>query len=697
MALEGARGAAGRPAAVAAGAVAEFMSATALFRGCDRAVIERVAPHLIALEFSATQLIARAGAPDPALGLLFSGRAAIRAVNAATGASTMVAAIQVGESFGEVGAVLGTAEPTEVIAEDDSVVLLLSKDLVAQLVTKIAPFAHAVARRLAARVVQAQITGMRTGPAPAAVAAPPITLEAPPLPADVIRFVRVASYEVTDKLTALIPARLIQQHRLLPLELRGRTLTVGMVDPFNAASQGELRRVLSSVEVQVVAIGLDDFTDAFVRLRIDPAAGPSKGRGAEVIPPESLVYDAADQERDAAKAVGVIGEEVSLLASKIIAAAVERGASDVHIEQDLTGVRVRFRASGQLVDWDQFVAPSFGKSLVARIKVLSGLDITERRLPQDGRIGIRIGRREVDLRVSTLPASRGEKIVMRLFEAASTMRPLDAVFHEPQALAAIRAVLGRPYGALIVAGPTGSGKSSTLYSALGERRRIRPDSNIVTVEDPIEYRLSGITQVQVNHAVDLGFAKVLRAMLRQDPDVILVGEVRDPATANLALEAAMTGHLLFTSLHANNAIGVIQRLESLGCSRALIGQSLAVVLVQRLARKLCTRCVSNEVPPPILLESLAARGLVERSAPVPLPRAVGCPECNNTGYVGRVAVLEVLQLTDVLRAQIMADTALGELEKLAIDAGALIPFRRYASYLMSRQMITPSEALLVVA
>ncbi|MCE9573697.1 MAG: Flp pilus assembly complex ATPase component TadA [Deltaproteobacteria bacterium] len=696
MALEGARG--GRPASVAAGAVAEFMSATALFRGCDRAVIDRVAPHVIALEFAATQVIARAGAPDPALGLLFSGRAAVRQVNAATGASTMVATVSVGETFGEVGALLGTAEPTEVVAEDDSVVLLLGKDVVAQLSTKIAPFAHAVARRLAARVVQAQISGMRGGIAAAAPAPAQPLPEAPPPPAtDGIRFVRIAGHDINDKLLALVPARVMQQHRLLPLELRGRQLTVGMVDPFNAASQAELRRILASVDVVVVAIGLDDYNDAFVRLRIDAALGGAKARGADVIAPDSLIYDVADQERDAVKAVGVIGDEVTQLASKIIAAAVERGASDIHLEQDVTGVRVRFRAAGQLVDWDQFIAPSFAKSLVARFKVLSGLDITERRLPQDGRIGVRIGRREIDLRISTLPASRGEKVVMRLFEAASMMRPLDAIFHEPRALAAMRSVLGRPYGALIVAGPTGSGKSSTLYSTLGERRRIRPDSNIVTVEDPIEYRLSGITQVQVNHAVDLGFAKILRAMLRQDPDVILVGEVRDPDTATLALEAAMTGHLLFTSLHANNAIGVIQRLENLGCSRALIGQSLAVVAVQRLARKLCPRCASSEVPPPILLESLAARGLVERSAPVPLPRAVGCPECNQTGYVGRVAVLEIMQLTDVLRAQIMSGVALGELEKLATDSGALVPFRRYASYLMSRQMLTPTEALLVVA
>ena len=214
----------------------------------------------------------------------------------------------------------------------------------------------------------------------------------------------------------------------------------------------------------------------------------------------------------------------------------------------------------------------------------------------------------------------------------------------------MRAAIQRPYGAIVVAGPTGSGKTSTLYAALGERIRTRPDTNVLTVEDPIEYRLAGVTQVQVNHAVDLGFAKVLRAMLRQDPDVIMVGEVRDDDTAHLALEAAMTGHLMLTSLHANNAAGLIQRLENLGCGRPLIGQSLALGLVQRLARRLCPRCTTLEVPPPIVLENLAAHGLADRRVAAPLPRAVGCPECNQTGYSGRVAVLEMLAVDDALRA-----------------------------------------------
>lgn len=700
MALEGARLGAGRRAGLDPTTIAEFLHSTALFRACDRPVIDKIAPHVAALEFESTGIIVRASAPDPSLGILFSGRASVRQVNAATGSSTLLEEIRVGDSFSEVGAVLAMGQAIEVVSEDSSIALLFEKDLLRELMTKVSAFGHAVAKRLAARVVQVQLAQLR---APAAGAAPPVAANGgagpattPPQPVangDAgFRFVRVAGYDV-EKQVSLLPAKMLHQYRVLPLELRNRTLKLGMVDPFNQAAAADLKRTLTSVDVEIVAISEADFNETFVRLRLDTSG--TQGRRVEAIAPDSLQYDVTDQERDVAK-VGVIGDEVVVLTNRILATGLERGASDVHIEGDATGVRVKFRTQGQLIQWDQFIAPSFAKGLVARIKILAGLDITERRLPQDGRIGLRVGKRDVDLRISTLPASRGEKIVIRVFEASTATRALDSLILEPRALAALRSAINNPYGAVVVAGPTGSGKSSTLYAAMGERRRMRPDTNVVTVEDPIEYRLSGVTQVQVNHSIKLGFVEVLRAMLRQDPDLILIGEVRDDDTAQLALEAAMTGHLLFTSLHANNAIGVIQRLENLGCNRALIAQSLGLVIVQRLARKLC-KCATNEVPPPILLESLVARRLVDRAAVVPLPRAVGCPECSQTGYSGRVAVLELLQPTDALRAQIMAGVSLSEIDQLAADAGALIPFRRYASYLMSRQLLTPSEALLTVA
>jgi type II secretory ATPase GspE/PulE/Tfp pilus assembly ATPase PilB-like protein len=358
---------------------------------------------------------------------------------------------------------------------------------------------------------------------------------------------------------------------------------------------------------------------------------------------------------------------------------------------------VRFRTNGLLQEWNEPIPQSVSlKGVTARIKVLAGLDITERRLPQDGRIGLSFGKRDVDLRVSTLPANRGEKIALRILEAAGSTKQLEQIFFEPQTLAATRRALNRPYGAIVIAGPTGSGKTSSLYSILNERKTTRPDNNIIMVEDPIEYRLPGVTQVQVNAAVGLGFAQVLRSMLRQDPDVVVVGEMRDEDTAQLALEAAMTGHMLLTSLHANNALAALHRLENLGCTRPLIAQSIQLVLVQRLVRKLCSACRKLDPPTPALLESLVLRKIVDKSEKM-LPRAVGCDACNGTGYVGRAAVVESLQINDALREAISSGKSLGEVMQLAVGSRALVPFVDYARHLLQKQVISASEVLLSVA
>jgi len=648
------------------------------------------------MDYKKGSIIARAGNPTPIVGILFAGRASVRQVNASTGQAAVLDTVNVGDHFGEVGTLLGRAQSYEYYAEDDCTVLVISKEIVGQLSEKIAPFSYALAQKLSNRMVRLSMTALRGAPAAAAAAPAPAAAPAAEADAGVIPFVKVAAFDPDQKLLELIPARFMQQRRLLPLELRGSVLTVGMVDPYNQAAVGELRRVLHSADPKIVAISQDDFNETVVRLKVGGSSG-SSDKSNQKTDPNTLQFDQLDAEREADKAVRVIGDEVVQLANRIISTGLDLGASDIHIELAHSGMRVRYRVSGTLIDWDQYIAASFAKGLVARFKILSGLDITERRLPQDGRIGIKIGRRELDLRVSTLPASRGEKIVLRLFEAANMMRPLEQVFIDPQTLAVVRKVLNRPFGAIIVAGPTGAGKSSTLYAALNERRKTRPDTNIIMVEDPIEYRLQGVTQVQVNHAIDLDFAGVLRAMLRQDPDVIMVGEVRDSETAQLALEAAMTGHLLFTSLHANTALAVIQRLENFGCNRTMIAQSVALVMVQRLARRLCPKCATTEVPPPVLLKSLAMRGLIEAAAPVPLPRGVGCAECNHTGYAGRVAVLETLHMSDELRTGLMVDQPLNEIEETALKTNHLISFQRYASFLMTRNIIGPSEALLTVA
>ncbi len=679
--------------------IEEFLKGTTLFKGSDPAVVAKVVPHVECLEFARGATILKAGVASDGVVILRTGRASAVTVNAATGATSTVETLSPGDHTGELSSLLRAAQPHALVADAPCSVLKVRADLVEALASKVPTFSLALARRLAMRTIQLGVTALRATPAANTNAArepstPPALKGAAP-GAKTVPFVEVSEFEVTPKLLAMIPSKIVLLHRLLPLKLSGQTLTVGMVCPRNTVALSELQHVLQRVEVEVVAISVDDFNQSLVRFRIEaPQREASRGDGVSA---DSLTFDAIDAQPDDARQVRVIGDEVVRALNRIIATALSREASDIHIEPDSAGVRVRYRVNGLLVDWSETVPASYAKGLVARVKILAGLDITERRFPQDGRIGMAAGTRELDLRVSTMPTGRGEKVVMRVLDGGGMMRPLDQVFVDPNVLSVARKAIQRPHGGILIAGGTGSGKSSTLYAMIHERRKVRPDSSVIMVEDPIEYRLPGVTQVQVSPAIGLGFAQVLRATLRQDPDVIAVGETRDKETAHTALEAAMTGHLLFTSMHANNAASVLQRLENLECSRTLLAQSIAVILVQRLVRRLCSHCARVEAPPPAIVESLVARRLMERGSSAALPRAVGCDACNGTGYAGRVLVLESMQLTDATRDALMAGEALGEIERAALAAGTFQPFAAYASLLMARRMISASEALLAVA
>jgi type II secretory ATPase GspE/PulE/Tfp pilus assembly ATPase PilB-like protein len=614
-----------RRVTVAPETMVDFLAKTALFQGCERKTVEKIIPHVFPVQVPAGSMIVRAGTPDPGIGFLYQGRAAIRRLDAATGAQVTVSEVTVGEPFGEIGAFLGTTQPHDVVALDDSVMFLIGHDVVTQLATKVAAFSFAAARLLATRAIS---------PIPTAV---PVAVSTP------------ASAPIAAPGTGPVPTR-----------PRSSTGTAPVARPRKDSSQG-VRGLRSSAELAV---------------------------------PEPLVFEVADPERDGVPRPS--GDEIAALASRLIAHAIERGASDVHVDHGAGGPRVRLRVGGQLHDWEQPIPPGHGRALVARLKELAGLDAEERRRPLDGRLGVRAGRREVDIRISTIPTSRGENVALRVVEGAAMLRPLEAIFLDPAALGAVRAALQRPHGAIVVAGPAGAGKTSTLYAALGERVRTRPETSALTIEDPIEYRLDGVAQVQVDPGTGLSAAQVLRAALRQDPDAIMVGEVREAETARLALEATLAGRLVLASLQAASAMAAVQRLEHLGCSRPLIGQSLALVLAQRLARRLCPRCVAVEPPPAVLLEHLAAHGLADRRAPAPMPRPVGCPDCGQTGYAGRVAIVEVLLLDEGLRAQLTAGVPLADLERAAAESGLLTSFRTSSLQLMASHILSPAEALLAV-
>jgi type IV pilus assembly protein PilB len=568
------------------------------------------------------------------------------------------------------------------------------------MLSKVPAVSDALGRRLAAQV--ARLCAMERSVALKEVDLPEVEPVEPASRGPSIPFVQLADYDLQPSAIALLPAKLIRQYRVLPVRIVDNKLTLAMVNPRDPYAANELKRTLQNAELEIVAISADDFSNAVVRLKLDPTDVPAKGhKRAPSINPDSLVFETVEAERErepAGASARSVGDEIIRLVNRIIIAGLEREASDIHIEPMVGGARVRYRVHGSLQEWPELIPAQSVKSVTARIKVLAGLDITERRLPQDGRIGFSIGKREVDLRVSSLPANRGEKIVCRILEAAASTKHVEAVYVEPHTLAAVQRAIHRPYGGIIVGGPTGSGKSTAIYALLASRMVVRPDNNIMTVEDPIEYRIGGVTQVQINAGANLGFAQVLRAMLRQDPDTIVVGETRDEGTAQLALEAAMTGHLLLTTLHANNSVTALQRLESFGCSRALISQSMVLFLIQRLVRRLCTSCRKLEPPPGPLLEALLARRVITREQGAGgLPRAVGCDACNHTGYVGRVAVCEALEITEEVRTALSAGKPLVEVEAIALASGALMPFSSYAAALMEMQLVSANEVLLTVA
>ncbi|MBS2021589.1 MAG: Flp pilus assembly complex ATPase component TadA [Deltaproteobacteria bacterium] len=688
-----------------AAAVSQLLAASFLFHNADAAVRERVAQALTAFAYPKGSQILGAGTPHEALGIVLQGRVSITLPGLSGG--TQLETLLPGESFAEGSSFPGGTFPFEATALDDTQILWLAASDAETLSQRLPPFGQAVGVRLSAMIEKlshgAPVATPSLAPGEVPLAPMPNAFDprAPGAGGPAIPFVELREYDLQPSVLNLVPYRLVRQHRVLPLLLRERRLTVGMVSPRDVAALADLRRAVQGVDLDVVAIGVDDFNSAVVRLRLDEprgAAQPGKQRpmNAPATNPDAIQWEQAQDDRETGPA-RASGDEVVRFVNKMVAVALDREASDVHIEPLGPSVRVRFRIQGTLSDWTEPVPPGCtSRAVAARIKILAGMDIAEKRLPQDGRIGFSTGKREIDLRVSTIPASRGEKVALRVLEGAGSTRPLEQIFLEPGSLGAVRRALNRPYGGILVGGPTGSGKTSTLYSMLHERRQSRPDTQVLMVEDPIEYRLQGAVQVQVSQQAGLGFSQILRAAMRQDPDVIVVGEMRDADTAHLALEAAMTGHLLLSSLHASDTRTVLQRLETLGCARPVLAQALSLIIVQRLVRRLCNSCKVVEPPPPALLETLVLRGLVDRNGSTDLPRAGGCDACNGTGKAGRTVVLEALQITDAVRTALAAGKPLEEIERLAYAENALMPFASYGTYLLQQHIIGASEALLTL-
>jgi len=499
-------------------------------------------------------------------------------------------------------------------------------------------------------------------------------------------------YPMDMSLTHLIPVDTAQKYLLAPLKRRGRLLTIALTDPLDINILDAVE-VLTNHEVEPVVC-----TEREVNQLITSLYGMSSGLGGIL---EGMEIEAQpDSGKDAASGTDDIqvaslqdmaGEApVIRLVNSIFAQAIREGASDIHISPEKSIVNIRFRIDGKLHE-----VPSPPKSLfppiVARIKILANMDITLSRIPQDGRFTLKMDRREINIRVSSIPTIYGENIVLRLLDMSAGLYTLDRLGMVEIDREKLQTVIKRPYGMILSTGPTGSGKSTSLYAIISELNQ--SDVNIITLEDPVEYQISHIRQVQLNRKAGMTFADGLRAILRQDPDIIMVGEIRDPETAAVAVQAAQTGHRLLSTVHTNDAAGAIIRFIDMGIEPFLVASALLVSIAQRLVRTICPYCREPYQPPQKALE---AWGLDATAADANFQRGAGCYQCLNTGYKGRTGLYEILVNDEMVQEMILKRYPAQEINREAIRAGRLRTLKEDAAQKVLRGVTTLEEAATAV-
>ncbi|HSE45623.1 MAG TPA: type IV-A pilus assembly ATPase PilB [Gemmatimonadales bacterium] len=477
--------------------------------------------------------------------------------------------------------------------------------------------------------------------------------------------VDLSRFEVDQKVLKMVPADFALKHILLPLKREGRTLTVAMADPTNTGVLDDLKFITRYDLFPVIA---GEYT---LRNLLEKHYESSDQQLQTLLKDmedmgDSDVEVVAEEEEEAATQAQINDAPVVKLINGILTDAVKRGASDIHIEPFEHEIRVRYRIDGALLE---VMKPpvKMKAALTSRIKILSQLNIAERRVPQDGRLKLKMGNRVIDFRVSTLPVLFGEKIVLRILDKGNLTLDLSKFGFEPKAEADLMKAILNPYGMVLVTGPTGSGKTTTLYSALSRVNTI--ETNIMTAEDPVEYNLMGINQVLVRNEIGLTFAAALKAFLRQDPNIIMIGEVRDLETGGIAIKAALTGHLVLSTLHTNDAPSTITRMIDMGIEAFNVASAVNLVVAQRLVRRICKDCKAPHTYTDVELKSLNED--VEKVRNLPFQKGSGCDTCNGTGYKGRAGLYEVMALSPDLRRGILRGASVAELRDQAVVEGML--------------------------
>jgi type IV pilus assembly protein PilB len=472
-----------------------------------------------------------------------------------------------------------------------------------------------------------------------------------------LEFVDLQEYAVDATSVTLLPEALARRYRAIPIGERDGKLLVAMSDPANVYALDDIRTITSRDVQPLVATASD----------VERAIQKFASLDGQV---EALTIAAAEQVEGDDDQLEAALEDAPIvkLVNAIMTQAVGDRASDVHIEPSEKNVRIRFRVDGVLHEPMPPAPKNIQGGLISRLKVMADLNIAEKRVPQDGRISMKVGGKALDLRVATLPTVFGEKVVIRVLDKSSALLALEDLGFLEDAYVRYSASFKKPYGAILVTGPTGSGKSTTMYSTLNILNQI--DKNIITVEDPVEYRLAGVNQIQVNPKAGLTFSSALRSILRADPDIVLIGEVRDKETATIAIEAALTGHLVLTSLHTNDAASAITRLTEMEVETFLVASAIDAVVAQRLARKLCERCKQEYAPDHAELDEAGFPEWLWPEIEV-LYRPVGCPACSNTGYRGRIGLYEVMQMSEEIERMTVDRTSAETIKSAAVQAGMM--------------------------
>jgi type IV pilus assembly protein PilB len=524
--------------------------------------------------------------------------------------------------------------------------------------------------------------------------------------------INLTQFEIDPSVIKLIPAETAHKYQIVPLSRSGATLTIAMTDPTNVFAMDDIK-FMTGYNVEPVVASETAVSDAIQRyFPIGGKQGVGKP-GAEQKPADLNSVSTLEMVSKALEETAAIADEdvevleeleqidvaslekqsgeapVIRLVNLMLMSAIQKGASDIHIEPYEKEFRVRFRIDGILYN---VMAPpmKFRDAITSRIKIMSKLDIAEKRLPQDGRIKIRFANdgatKEIDFRVSCLPTLFGEKIVLRLLDKDKLMLDMTKLGFEPDSLKKLETAIGKPWGMVLVTGPTGSGKTNTLYSSIAKINT--PETNIMTAEDPVEFNLVGVNQVQVRENIGLNFAAALRSFLRQDPNIILVGEIRDFETAEIAVKASLTGHLVLSTLHTNDAPSTISRLMNMGIEPFLVASSVNLICAQRLVRRICTGCKEDHPHPP---QALVEAGFTQDEAQKITPKkGKGCDRCNNTGYKGRVGLYEVMEISEELRELILVGASALELKRKAIEEG-MITLRRSGLFKVIEGVTTIEE------